>query len=280
MRVLSKGFNLYGQLDLLVPLIENFTHIFLTREVKDIFVSHSFSVLQLEEHFTIFYRNEFKNIDNCGHIVKISANDDNVVMVNHLGKLLKSRLAENFDIIHEIPNILHGDIPDEKIIDITCGSKLCVAYTNKGRLFNVPNKLSFENLDIVDVKCGKEHCIMLDKLGNVYSFGRGSRGQLGHGSLDDMTEPKPVEALGGIKIVKIAVGGWHSCAVSKDGDLYTWGWNSNDNSHLYGSGWNRYKQLLNEDKENFYEFVFLHDYSAEKIVHLKCGSWNSILICA
>lgn len=26
---------------------------------------------------------------------------------------------------------------------------------------------------------------------------------------------------------KIAAGGWHSCAVSATGDLYTWGWNRN-----------------------------------------------------
>lgn len=54
-----------------------------------------------------------------------------------------------------------------------------------------------------------------------------SRGQLGHGSLDDETEPVLIEALAGLKITNIAAGGWHSCALSADGDLYTWGWNSN-----------------------------------------------------
>lgn len=28
-------------------------------------------------------------------------------------------------------------------------------------------------------------------------------------------------------MIKIAAGGWHSCAVSEDGDLYSWGWNGN-----------------------------------------------------
>lgn len=36
-----------------------------------------------------------------------------------------------------------------------------------------------------------------------------------------------MEALSGIKMAEIAAGGWHSCAISQDGDLYTWGWNSN-----------------------------------------------------
>lgn len=45
--------------------------------------------------------------------------------------------------------------------------------------------------------------------------------------LENEINPKLIEALAGIKIDKIAAGGWHSCAISTTGDLYTWGWNSN-----------------------------------------------------
>lgn len=54
-----------------------------------------------------------------------------------------------------------------------------------------------------------------------------SRGQLGHGDLDDKLEPTLIDALAGLKISHIAAGGWHSCALSQDKVLYTWGWNSN-----------------------------------------------------
>lgn len=54
-----------------------------------------------------------------------------------------------------------------------------------------------------------------------------SRGQLGHGTLQDEPDPKLIEALSGMKVRKIATGSWHSCAVTASGDLYTWGWNSN-----------------------------------------------------
>lgn len=54
-----------------------------------------------------------------------------------------------------------------------------------------------------------------------------SRGQLGHGLLENETIPILIEALAGIRIIKIAAGGWHSCALSAEGDLYTWGWNGN-----------------------------------------------------
>ena len=52
-----------------------------------------------------------------------------------------------------------------------------------------------------------------------------SRGQLGHGSIESNEYPQEIEVLGGINIVQIAAGGWHSCALSESGDVYIWGWN-------------------------------------------------------
>ena len=43
----------------------------------------------------------------------------------------------------------------------------------------------------------------------VYTWGGGSRGQLGHGGLGSEESPRLVMALDGMKIVKIAAGGWH-----------------------------------------------------------------------
>lgn len=52
-----------------------------------------------------------------------------------------------------------------------------------------------------------------------------SRGQLGHGDIDSVDYPQEVQILGGVRIVQIACGGWHSCALSDSGDVYIWGWN-------------------------------------------------------
>lgn len=41
-----------------------------------------------------------------------------------------------------------------------------------------------------------------------------SRGQLGHGSIENQSKPVLLEALDGIQIKTIACGGWHSAAVS------------------------------------------------------------------
>ncbi|KAJ8968178.1 hypothetical protein NQ314_002437 [Rhamnusium bicolor] len=187
MRVFCNGFNLYGQLDQRELVLEKFTEVFADNPIRDVCINHSFSALRTNNYLSIYFKNKEKCINNCGKIVQASSNDDRLLFLNDLGKLFKVELITNFDLVHEIPNILNSEDPEEQIINVCCGSKLSVAYSNKGRLFSIPHKLIFENVDIIDIKCGREHCLLLDTFGNVFTFGRGS----------------------------------------KDGDLYTWGWNGN-----------------------------------------------------
>ncbi|XP_018573093.1 ultraviolet-B receptor UVR8 [Anoplophora glabripennis] len=322
MKLLCNGFNLYRQLGTTDLVLEKFTEIFGGYSVNDININHSFSVLKTDGSYKVICRNKQICLSSCGKIIKMCCNDERIILVNDKGKLFKIDFA-NIDTPCDISNILN--LPcNEQIVNVSCGSKLTIVYSDKGSLYNVPNKLVFNSENIVDIQCGREHCLLLDKFGNVYTFGRGSRGQLGHGQLDDTSEPVQVEALGGIKITQIATGGWHSCALSKDGDLYTWGWNGNgqlglgngeesnvsvmasqhvvdlpdsqrnvvqvacgnrhtivllDNNHLFGCGWNKYKQLTGIDKENFHSFTYLHDFLGENVVALKCGPWNSVVLC-
>ncbi len=64
---------------------------------------------------------------------------------------------------------------------------------------------------MTDVVCGKEHCLLLTEHGQVWSWGGGSRGQLGHGVLAYEERPRLVSALGGMRIKKIAAGGRLFC---------------------------------------------------------------------
>ncbi|KAJ0181444.1 hypothetical protein K1T71_003529 [Dendrolimus kikuchii] len=78
---------------------------------------------------------------------------------------------------------------------------------------------------VIDVQCGYEHFILLTDTGLIYTWGNGRRLQLGHGDISNLEIPTEVEALAGVKIIKICAGGWHSLALSEFGDLYAWGWN-------------------------------------------------------
>ncbi|MGH0149653.1 UNVERIFIED_CONTAM: hypothetical protein FKN15_015567 [Acipenser sinensis] len=72
---------------------------------------------------------------------------------------------------------------------------------------------------------GTEHAVLLSADGTVYTWGSGSHGQLGHGSVESQPEPLAVEGLRGLPMKDVAAGGWHSICISAGGDLYVWGWN-------------------------------------------------------
>ncbi|XP_052100080.1 RCC1 domain-containing protein 1-like [Mytilus californianus] len=78
---------------------------------------------------------------------------------------------------------------------------------------------------VAAVSCGKEHILLLTTYGTVLTFGGGTRGQLGHGTVDSTKEPKLIDSLAGLKMLAVAAGGWHSLCVSECGDIYCWGWN-------------------------------------------------------
>lgn len=84
---------------------------------------------------------------------------------------------------------------------------------------------------------------MLDGLLNSLTnklFEINSRGQLGNGDIEGRDEPEEVVSLSGLNIICIAAGGWHTCAVTSSGDLYTWGWNHHGQLGISKAGVNVY----------------------------------------
>lgn len=66
--------------------------------------------------------------------------------------------------------------------------------------------------------------LMRMESGEVYSWGDPRYSSLGRSIAEAPAErPAPVEALGGLKIKKIACGGWLNAAVSEDAACYIWG---------------------------------------------------------
>ncbi|XP_075760629.1 LOW QUALITY PROTEIN: serine/threonine-protein kinase Nek8 [Pelodiscus sinensis] len=80
------------------------------------------------------------------------------------------------------------------------------------------------------VSCGDLFTACLTDRGIVMTFGSGSNGCLGHGSVTDVTQPKIVEALLGYEIVQLACGASHVLAVSNDREVFAWG--RGDNGRL------------------------------------------------
>ncbi|XP_002985532.2 probable E3 ubiquitin-protein ligase HERC4 [Selaginella moellendorffii] len=75
----------------------------------------------------------------------------------------------------------------------------------------------------VRVACGSSHTLALTGSGDVYSFGQGTFGALGHGTTESCSSPVIVDSLWGLGIVQIACGDNHSCALTVEGQLFSWG---------------------------------------------------------
>lgn len=85
----------------------------------------------------------------------------------------------------------------------------------------VPTVLSgFDAPAITSVICGADHTTAYseDEL-QVYSWGWGDFGRLGHGNSSDVFTPQPVKALQGLKIKQIACGDSHCLAVTMAGEV-------------------------------------------------------------
>ncbi|XP_033606882.1 probable E3 ubiquitin-protein ligase HERC4 isoform X2 [Cryptotermes secundus] len=128
----------------------------------------------------------------------------------------------------------HEDSGADPIVRVCCGSTFDVALSESGRAFVLPSPIYHPGVRVTQVACGNEHCLLLTETGQVFSWGIGryeglccfSRGQLGHGGLENEQEiARQVDSLAGLHVMLVAAGGWHSSAVTECSDLYTWGWN-------------------------------------------------------
>ncbi|XP_065766537.1 serine/threonine-protein kinase Nek8 isoform X5 [Muntiacus reevesi] len=76
---------------------------------------------------------------------------------------------------------------------------------------------------IKHVACGDLFTACLTDRGIIMTFGSGSNGCLGHGGLNDISQPTIVEALLGYEMVQVACGASHVLALSTERELFAWG---------------------------------------------------------
>jgi hypothetical protein len=80
---------------------------------------------------------------------------------------------------------------------------------------------------------GKEHLLMLtSKTKQIYSFGIGTKGQLGTSNIENCFMPILIEGLRGQKILSLPSHGsglgWHSGCLTQKGECFMWGWNCHE----------------------------------------------------
>ena len=81
----------------------------------------------------------------------------------------------------------------------------------------------------IDIVAGKQHTCAVIEGDHIVCWGFNREGQLGYGHTDHIGDDEKPSAAGivevGGKVVKLAAGRAHTCAVLEEGKLRCWGWN-------------------------------------------------------
>uniref|UniRef100_A0A3Q1F320 Probable E3 ubiquitin-protein ligase HERC6 n=1 Tax=Acanthochromis polyacanthus TaxID=80966 RepID=A0A3Q1F320_9TELE len=91
----------------------------------------------------------------------------------------------------------------------------------KGR-FNICMVPALRPLNVSFISCGESHSAALTKDGEVFTFGEGSHGQLGHNSSANEVKPRLVEGLNG-PASQIVCGRYHTLVLGSSGQLWAFG---------------------------------------------------------
>eukprot|EP01018_Ginkgo_biloba_P033534 Gb_19587 [translate_table: standard] len=144
-----------------------------------------------------------------------------------------------------------------RVESIACGEYHTCAITYSGELYTwgdgihnigllghgnnvshwVPNKVHgpLDGVQIHSIACGQWHTALITSAGQLFTFGDGTFGVLGHGDCTSVSYPREVESLKGLKTLRAACGAWHTAAVIEvmvgyssasncaSGKLFTWG---------------------------------------------------------
>ncbi len=77
--------------------------------------------------------------------------------------------------------------------------------------------------EVAAMSAGDQHTLALTNAGSVEAWGQGDFGQLGRNSLLDSQVPVSVSIPVGTTVVEVSAGGYHSLALTDEGEILAWG---------------------------------------------------------
>ena len=98
--------------------------------------------------------------------------------------------------------------------------------TTSSQVFTLVDAAHFEGASIVMAACGSDHSVAATAEGDVFTWGAGHAGCLGHNDEQRRLAPEKLGRwqFGGGKVVLVAAGEGHTVALTEDGVLWVWGY--------------------------------------------------------
>ncbi|KAG5897066.1 hypothetical protein JTB14_025882 [Gonioctena quinquepunctata] len=146
------------------------------------------------------------------------------------------------------------------------GGRLGIGGTDSVLVPTLLESIQHVYIKKIAVNSGGKHCLALTADNDVYSWGEGDDGKLGHGTRTSCETPKLIEAIQGYEVIDIACGGAHSAAITSTGHLYTW-----------GKG--RYGRLGHGDSEDQLKPKLVEALLGYKVIDVACGSGDAQTLC-
>ncbi|XP_017138352.1 probable E3 ubiquitin-protein ligase HERC2 [Drosophila miranda] len=158
--------------------------------------------------------------------------------------------------------------PDGKLFATGYGSggRLGVGGADSWAIPTLLGSLQHVFVKKVAVNSGGKHCLALTTEGEVYAWGEGEDGKLGHGNRMSYDRPKLVEHLNGMNVADIACGSAHSAAITASGHVLTW-----------GKG--RYGRLGHGDSEDQLRPQLVEALLGYRAIDIACGSGDAQTLC-
>ncbi|XP_068646888.1 PH, RCC1 and FYVE domains-containing protein 1 isoform X1 [Aristolochia californica] len=190
-------------------------------------------------------------------VKNISCGSKHVALVTKQGEIFcwgeekGGRLGHKIKMDVSYPKVVESLI-DVHVDSIACGEYYTCAISCSGELYTwgetsqanldksrgwwLPHLVAgpLEGLRISNVACGEWHTAVVTSNGQLFTYGDGTFGVLGHGDLQSYPQPKEVDSLKGLLVKSVACGPWHTAAIveimadrfhsdGRSGKLFTWG---------------------------------------------------------
>lgn len=177
----------------------------------------------------------------------VVSNDKEIARVLTLGQGDVGQLGLGEDVLERKKPALVKSLEGLNIVQVECGGMHTVALTDDGKVYtwgcNDEGGLGrvtsstdgdefiaglvkeMEGVNVVMVCAGDSHTMALSDNGIVYGWGtyRDGSGQVGLQADGSKHEPIVILALQNDPVIKIASGNDHTAALTKSGNIYTWG---------------------------------------------------------
>ncbi|XP_027840603.1 RCC1 domain-containing protein 1-like [Aphis gossypii] len=174
----------------------------------------------------------FEILDDLGYgpFKSISSSESNILAIDSIGNCWsysKCNLKWNdiTSILQREEQVSVSENQSQPSINHICCSDTIHLAATYNEIYSIPTKIFNSKFKVTQVACGFEHIVILMETGCLYTQGSSSRGQLGHGELNEEDYPRLLISLDGIRVINTSAGGWHTAAITEYNDLYMWGWN-------------------------------------------------------